>query len=110
VPHPVLLFRYSAWTFNGHGIHCDRPYAKDLEHCPGLVVHGPLIATLLLETLRRHVRGVVIRSFEFKMISQLFDTAPFDLCGRIGFGNASLWARGPEGDLAMQATARILQP
>ena len=48
VPDPVALFRYSALTFNGHRIHYDRPYAMEVEHYPGLVVHGPLIATLLL--------------------------------------------------------------
>jgi 3-methylfumaryl-CoA hydratase len=110
VPDPVLLFRYSALTFNGHRIHYDRPYAMSMEHYPGLVVHGPLIATLLLDTLRRHVPGVVIHSFEFKAVSALFDTAPFELCGRIDGANASLWARGPEGRLAMQASARISQP
>lgn len=52
-PDDVLLFRYSALTFNGHRIHYDRRYAAQVEGYPGLVVHGPLIATLLLDVLRR---------------------------------------------------------
>jgi 3-methylfumaryl-CoA hydratase len=53
VPDPVLLFRYSALTFNGHRIHYDRSYVTEVEGYPGLIVHGPLIATLLLDLLRR---------------------------------------------------------
>jgi 3-methylfumaryl-CoA hydratase len=53
VPDDVLLFRYSALTFNGHRIHYDRRYVTEVEGYPGLVVHGPLIATLLLDLLRR---------------------------------------------------------
>src|SRR5262249_4837280 len=55
-PDPVLLFRYSALTFNGHRIHYDHPYATQVEGYPGLVVHGPLIATLLLDLVRRHAQ------------------------------------------------------
>ena len=54
-PDPVLLFRYSALTLNSHRIHYDRPYATGVEGYPGLVVHGPLIATLLVDLLRRHL-------------------------------------------------------
>ena len=50
---PVMLFRYSALTFNGHRIHYDRSYVTEVEGYPGLIVHGPLIATLLLDLLRR---------------------------------------------------------
>ena len=107
LPDPVLLFRYSALTFNSHRIHYDRPYAMQAEGYPGLVVHGPLIATLLLDQLRRSVPGVGILGFEFKAVSPLFDTAPFEICGRIDGDRAHLWARGPEGQLAMQAGARI---
>lgn len=107
VPDPVLLFRYSALTFNGHRIHYDRPYATGEEAYPGLVVHGPLIATLLLDQLRREHPGVLVRSFECKAVGPLFDTAAFDICGRVDGVVASLWARGPHGLLAMQATATI---
>lgn len=106
-PDPVLLFRYSALTFNGHRIHYDRPYAMGEEAYPGLVVHGPLIATLLIEQLRRAYPAVQVRAFEFKAVSPLFDTAPFEVCGRLDGDVASLWARGPQGQLAMQASATI---
>jgi 3-methylfumaryl-CoA hydratase len=106
-PDPVLLFRYSALTFNGHRIHYDRPYAMHEEAYPGLVVHGPLIATLLLDQLRRAHPSAQVKTFEFKAISPLFDTATFDICGRLDGDLATLWARGSQGQLAMQATATL---
>ena len=106
-PDPVLLFRYSALTFNGHRIHYDRPYAMGEEGYPGLVVHGPLIATLLIDQLRREYPKARVKSFDFKAMSPLFDTAPFEVCGRLDGDVASLWARGPQGQLAMQASATI---
>jgi 3-methylfumaryl-CoA hydratase len=106
-PDPVLLFRYSALTFNGHRIHYDRPYAMTEEGYPGLVVHGPLIATLLIDQLRRVHPSAQVKTFEFKAISPLFDTAHFDVCGRLDGGLATLWARGPQGQLALQATATL---
>lgn len=107
IPDPVLLMRYSALTFNGHRIHYDRPYAMHEEGYPGLVVHGPLIATLLVEELRRVHPQKTVRSFEFKAVSPLFDTAPFALNGKIEDTTARLWARGPQGQLAMQASAEL---
>ena len=106
-PDPVLLFRYSALTFNGHRIHYDRPYAMGEEGYPGLVVQGPLIATLLIDQLRRAHPGLQVKTFEFKAISPLFDTAHFDICGRLDGDLATLWACGPQGQLAMQATATV---
>jgi 3-methylfumaryl-CoA hydratase len=106
-PDPVLLMRYSALTFNGHRIHYDRPYAMQEEGYPGLVVHGPLIATLLMEELRRACPEKTIRRFEFKAVSPLFDTAPFTVNGALESTTALLWARGPEGQLAMQASAEV---
>ena len=108
-PDPVLLMRYSALTFNGHRIHYDRPYAMQEEGYPGLVVHGPFIAMLLMEELRREDPKRNIRSFEFKAVSPLFDTAPFTVAGRLEGDQrtAHLWARGPEGHLAMQASAEF---
>lgn len=104
-PDPVLLMRYSALTFNAHRIHYDRPYAMKEEGYPGLVVHGPLIATLLMETLRNAQPGLHISSFEFKAVSPLFDTAPFTVAGCVDSRDARLWARGPQGTLAMTASA-----
>ena len=106
-PDPVLLFRYSALTFNGHRIHYDRPYSMSEEGYPGLVVHGPLIATLLIDLLRREHPAARVTSYEFKAMSPLFDTAPFDICGRLDGNVAALWARGPDGRLAMQASATV---
>lgn len=108
VPDPVLLFRYSALSFNGHRIHYDRPYATQVEGYPGLVVHGPLVATLLLDLLRRQRPGVPVRRFAFRALRPLFDTAPFTLCGRPGDDvTYALWARCPEGHLAVQAEAAL---
>jgi 3-methylfumaryl-CoA hydratase len=106
-PDPVLLFRYSALTFNGHRIHYDRPYATNTEGYAGLVVHGPLIATLLLDLLRRERPDLDVSRFDFKAVSPLIDTAPFEVCGRVDGDQAALWARGPGGALAMQASASL---
>jgi 3-methylfumaryl-CoA hydratase len=108
VPDPVLLFRYSALTFNGHRIHYDRRYVVEVEGYPGLVVHGPLIATLLLDLLRRERAGIAVRQFRFRAMAPLFDLWPFTLCGRPdGAGGFALWARGPNGELAMSASAAV---
>jgi 3-methylfumaryl-CoA hydratase len=108
-PDPVLLFRYSALTFNGHRIHYDRDYCRNEEGYPGLVVHGPLIATLLVDLLHRHRPGARLRRFAFKAVRPIFDVAPFEVCGRIADdGHAvRLWARDHEGWLAMEATAEL---
>ncbi|UQO39455.1 FAS1-like dehydratase domain-containing protein [Burkholderia cepacia] len=107
IPDPVLLMRFSALTFNGHRIHYDRPYAMHEEGYPGLVVHGPLIAMLLMEELRRRHPGKTIRAFDFKAVSPLFDTAPFTVNGKLEGHTARVWARGPQGQLAMQASIEL---
>ncbi len=107
-PDDVLLFRYSALTFNGHRIHYDRRYVTEVEGYPGLVVHGPLIATLLLDLLRRQLPQARVASFSFKAVSPLFDGRRFRVCGRCdGERRFELWARNGEGGLAMQASATI---
>lgn len=104
VPDPVLLFRYSALTFNGHRIHYDRPYATTVEGYPGLVVHGPLVASLLLERACLQAPGRTVKRFGFKAVHPLFDTAAFTLCGRLQpDGSHALWARDSAGALAMKA-------
>ena len=106
VPDPVLLFRYSALTFNGHRIHYDRSYATEVEGYPGLVVHGPLIATLLLELLRREAPRARVRRFSYKAVGALFDIHRFTVCGRPdGATGYALWARDHQAALAMRATA-----
>jgi 3-methylfumaryl-CoA hydratase len=108
VPDDVLLFRYSALTFNGHRIHYDRRYVTDVEGYPGLVVHGPLIATLLLDLLRRELPQATVTHFTFKAVSPIFDVAPFHVCGRSEHTHTvKLWARTPDGQLAMDASATL---
>ena len=108
-PDDVLLFRYSALTFNGHRIHYDRRYVTQVEGYPGLVVHGPLIATMLADLLRRNRPDAVMTGFSFRAVSPLFDTDAFTLNGRLddGGAKASLWAGDAAGALAMEATATL---
>jgi len=104
VPDPVLLFRYSALTFNGHRIHYDRSYVTEVEGYPGLVVHGPLIATLLIGEAERQRPGLRVSRFEFRAVHPLFDIDPFEVCCRFGGGTGiDLWARDKAGRLAMRA-------
>jgi 3-methylfumaryl-CoA hydratase len=107
-PDEVLLFRYSALTFNSHRIHYDKPYVTDVEGYPGLIVHGPLIATLLLDLVRRSAPAAFVRRFEFKAVRPSFAGDRLHLKGQPqADGRAGLWAHSPEGSLAMQATADI---
>lgn len=107
-PDPVLLFRYSALTFNGHRIHYDRRYVTEVEGYPGLVVHGPLIATLLVDLLRRQRPQARLQRFEFTALRPIFDTHPFEVCGRDDGGPViPLWARDHEGFLALRAQATL---
>ena len=107
-PDPVLLFRYSALTFNGHRIHYDRTYVSEVEGYPGLIVHGPLIATLLVDLLRRNVPTATLRNFSFRAMRPLFDIHHFEVCGRQdGENRVALWARDHEGNLAMDASAEL---
>ena len=107
-PDDVLLFRYSALTFNTHRIHYDRRYATEVEGYPGLVVHGPLIATLLLDLLHRSDPAAQVKRFEFRAASPLFDGAPFTVCGKPEAGGAvHLWAQNSTGGLAMDARALL---
>jgi 3-methylfumaryl-CoA hydratase len=106
-PDPVMLFRYSALTFNGHRIHYDQPYATKAEGYPGLVVHGPLIATLLLDLIRRQAPGRRLARFAYRAQSPLFDTAPFAVEGEPSPDGraAKVWALGPSHALAMTGDA-----
>jgi 3-methylfumaryl-CoA hydratase len=106
-PDPVLLFRYSAVTFNGHRIHYDHPYVTRVEGYPGLVVHGPLIATLLVDLLLRSLPRARLTRFSFRAMRPLFDTAPFEVCGLPDEAKTSarLWTRDAGGAITMDATA-----
>ncbi len=109
VPDDVLLFRYSALTFNGHRIHYDRKYVTEVEGYPGLVVHGPLIATLLMDLLRRQQAGAQVIRFEFKALRPTFDINPFSVHGQPSNDGKTvhLWGRDHEGWLTMDATATL---
>ncbi len=105
-PDPVLLFRFSALTFNAHRIHYDRPYAMNEEGYPGLIVHGPLNALLLL-TLAEELRGRPARRFSFRGRAPVFDLAPFRLLATpAADGDAvSLSVQNPDGAAALTADA-----
>jgi 3-methylfumaryl-CoA hydratase len=109
VPDDVLLFRYSALTFNGHRIHYDRRYVTEVEGYPGLIVHGPLQATLLHDLLRWQLPEARVAAFEFRALRPLFDLHPFSVCGApLEDGKTfHLWTRDHEGAVTMDATARI---
>jgi len=108
-PDPILLFRFSALTFNSHRIHYDRPWATEREGYPALVVHGPLTSTLLIDFARDHGDGRPMLAYETQARAPLFDTAPFELRGRpAADGRAALlWAVTPEGTVAMSARAEL---
>jgi 3-methylfumaryl-CoA hydratase len=106
-PDPVLLFRYSALTLNSHRIHYDRSYVTEVEGYPGLIVHGPLIATLLVDLLRRNLPQTQVRRFEFRAMRPLFDIHRFTVCGRRDGDRVALWARDHEGWLTMEASAEL---
>ena len=108
-PDPVMLFRYSAITFNPHRIHYDRTYCIETEGYPGLVVHGPFAQQCLFDLLRDSLPGCRIKTFAVRARAPLFDTAPFDVIGRPtadGKG-AELWTVTPKGTIAAQATATL---
>ncbi len=109
VPDGVLLFRYSALTFNGHRIHYDRKYVTEAEGYPGLIVHGPLIATLLMDLLRRQMPDAEVATFRFKAVRPTFDLHPFRVNGQLQDDGETvrLWAQDHEGWLTMDATATL---
>jgi 3-methylfumaryl-CoA hydratase len=105
----ALLFRYSALIFNAHRIHYDRDYATRTEGYGGLVVHGPLIATYLLELLRERSPHARLAAFGYRGVSPLFDAEPFRVCGQPSPDGRTveLWAETPQGALAMSARAEV---
>ncbi len=108
-PDPVLLFRYSALTFNSHRIHYDRSYVTEVEGYPGLIVHGPLIATLLIDLLRRSRPDATISNFSFRAVKPLFDTEEFWVCGAPDDDGKTvrLWTRDSAGAVTMEASATL---
>jgi 3-methylfumaryl-CoA hydratase len=109
VPDDVLLFRYSALTFNGHRIHYDRQYVTEVEGYPGLIVHGPLIATLLMDLVRRNAPDADVATFRFRAVRPTFDLNPFRVNGQLQPDGKTikLWAQDHEGWLTMDAVATL---
>jgi 3-methylfumaryl-CoA hydratase len=105
-PDPVLLFRYSALTFNAHRIHYDLPYAREVEGYPALVMNGGLTALLLVETARAHLRGR-IAGYDARAMHPLFVGQSIALNGRVSGETAELWARGPDGTRAYQVNVAL---
>lgn len=106
-PSPVLLFRYSALTFNGHRIHYDLDYCRNVEGYPDLVFHGPLSATLLLDLASEAVAREKIHSYEFRAVSPLFADRPFTINLKDSADEMALWATNPDGFLAVDARVKI---
>lgn len=106
MPDAVMLFRYSALTFNGHRIHYDKDYAIGEEHYPGLVVHGPMQATLLLDLCRHHA-GTPVKTFEYRAQSPMFANNPFTTNGVFdpAGAKAEVWTADHGGHYAMRGTA-----
>lgn len=101
---PVMLFRFSALTFNGHRIHYDRTYAMEVEKYPGLVIHGPLQAVLLFDAATRHAPDRTPARFEFRGLRPLFDLDAVTLNGRgREDGGFDLFTANAEGAIGMQA-------
>lgn len=105
-PSEVMLFRYSALTFNGHRIHYDSTYAREVEGYEGLVFHGPLTATLLVN-LAQQKTGLAVKVFSFRGTAPLSGLGAFHLEGRQGGTEIELWARRGDGALAMTAQAEF---
>ena len=107
-PDPVLLFRYSALTFNGHRIHYDQPFCMETEGYEGLVVHGPLLATMMLDLVQQQFSNAKIKDFQFRALAPVFDTMTFEVCGsQLTKSEVNVWIRRNDGVLAMSGTANL---
>lgn len=107
-PDSRLLFRYSALTFNAHRIHYDEPYVREVEGYPALVVHGPLLATLMVDLVLRERPRLALRSFRFRALSPIFANQGFRVCGLPEGDSVRLWVETDNG-LAMDGSAGLAQ-
>lgn len=103
---PVLVFRYSALTFNAHRIHYDLPYARDVEGYPALVMNGGLTALLLIEAARPHLPRP-ISAYAARAMSPLFVGQRVAFNGRLAGNAAALWASAPDGGLAYRVDVTL---
>jgi 3-methylfumaryl-CoA hydratase len=104
VSDPVLLFRYSALTFNGHRIHYDRDYVTRIEGYPGLIFHGPLQAALLVEFAAR-LKGKVPAKFSYRGVQPLFEGSEFSVNANEADGGLALWTANADRQPTMKGTA-----
>ncbi|KAF9575847.1 hypothetical protein EC968_001230 [Mortierella alpina] len=120
LPSAILLFRYSALTFNSHRIHFDHEYANKVEDHPGCLVHGPLSATYMLENLRQHLKpGMVMKNFRYRALSPLYVDQPIEICAKKMsvvptmdadvLESYEVWVENPEGGLAMSGTVEVVR-
>ena len=107
VPNEEMLFRFSAITFNSHRIHYDAPYAMNVEGYPGLVVHGPLLASLMLDLAAQNIGLNILKSFEFRGLSPAFSGDPLHIIGQQTGDNVTLNILGNDGRAVMEAKALI---
>lgn len=104
-PDPVWLFRYSALTFNGHRIHYDADYARNVEGYRGIVFHAPLTATLLMDLARESLEVPSLQEFSFRAVSPLFVDKPFSIRAVSDGTTVKAWSETPDGNLAIIADA-----
>jgi 3-methylfumaryl-CoA hydratase len=102
---PVLLFRYSALTFNGHRIHYDRDYVTKVEGYPGLIFHGPLQATFIVELAAKLHSGAAPKKFSYRGLQPLFEGSEFSVNANTTDGGMELWTANSAGQPTMKGTA-----
>ena len=108
VPSEVLLFRFSALTFNTHRIHYDAPYARDVERYRGMVVHGPLIASLLLQLVANRYGDNRLKSFQFRAVSPAIAGEPLHLAMRETGDGLELGSFAGDGRQTLKASAQLI--
>jgi 3-methylfumaryl-CoA hydratase len=105
ISDPVLLFRYSALTFNGHRIHYDRDYVTKVEGYPGLIFHGPLQASFIVELAAKLHGGQPPRKLSYRGVQPLFEGSEFSINANTGDNGMELWIANAEGQPTMKGTA-----
>jgi 3-methylfumaryl-CoA hydratase len=101
---PVLLFRSSALTFNGHRIHYDRDYVTKVEGYPGLIFHGPMQAALQIEFAAK-LRGIVPKKFAYRGVQPLFEGSEFSVNANETGDGMETWTANSAGQPTMKGTA-----
>jgi 3-methylfumaryl-CoA hydratase len=102
---PVLLFRYSALTFNGHRIHYDRDYVTKVEGYPGLIFHGPMQAAFIVELAAKLHGGKAPKKFSYRGVQPLFEGAEFSVNANDTSAGMELWTANSAGQPTMKGTA-----